>query len=199
MTEPTPQSAYNANVAMLAGIQKSAEEKFDAILTTLGSAFLAMSISYIKDIVPLQESRGLLVLYASWLGFAGTIVATVLSLGFSPRAVAWHVSKLTPHEYPAEGLEKLNPWNKRIAKLNVLSGASFIIAVVLTVIFVVMNTVHWRSAMEKRIPQPGEVSERGFTMPPLQTGVQRPANSPASGGGQAPAPAPPQPSTNGSK
>ncbi|GAA4417005.1 hypothetical protein [Quisquiliibacterium transsilvanicum] len=199
MSEPTPQATYNANLATLASIQKSAEEKYDAILTTLGSAFLAMSLSYVKDVVPLEGSMALWMLYASWVGFAVTIISTVLSLGFGPKAVAWHVSKLKPDEYPPAGLEEQNPWNRRIAKLNIASGASFIIAVVFTVVFVLINTVQLRSAMEKRIPQQGEVSKRGLTIPAMQTGEQKPAESPASGSSEAPAPAPPQPSANGSK
>ncbi len=197
MTELSPQSVYNDNVEALAGIQKSAQEKYDAILTTLGSAFLALSVSFLRDIVPLQEAQSLWLLYLSWVLFALTIVATVLSLGIGPRAVAWQVEKLTPSAYPDPRLPKHNPWNKVIGVLNVLSGASFIIAVLVTVVFVVINTVHWRSEMEKRVPPPSET--KGLTMPPLKTGTPQPANTPAGGGSTTPASGPAQQNTNGAK
>ncbi len=197
MSGQTPEAVYNANIAVLGGIQKSSQEKYDAILTTLASAFLAMSVSFMRNVVPLQDSQFFGLLYASWFGFACTIVATVLSLGLGPKAVAWHVDRLTPNEYPSPHIGKLNPWSKCIGWLNGLSGIAFVTAVVLTVAFVVINTAHWRSAMEKRVPAQGETNQKGLTIPPMQTGVQEPAKAPANSGGQAPAQAPSQPSTNG--
>lgn len=197
MSEQTPQAVYNANIAVLGGIQKSAQEKYDAILTTLASAFLAMSVSFMRDVVPLQDSQLFGLLYASWFGFACTIIATVLSLALGPKAVAWHVDRLKPHEYPSPDLGKLNPWSKCIGWLNVFSGVAFVLAVVFTVAFVVINTAHWRSAMDERVPAQGETNQKGLTIPPMQTGVQKPAEAPANSDGQTPAQAPSQPSTNG--
>jgi hypothetical protein len=197
MSGQTPEAVYNANIAVLGGIQKSAQEKYDAILTTLASAFLAMSVSFMRDVVPLQGSQFFGLLYASWFGFACTIVATVVSLGLGAKAVAWHVGRMTPHKYPSPDLGKLNPWSKCIGWLNVLSGTAFVTAVVLTVAFVVINTSHWRSAMEKRVPVQGETNQKGLTIPPMQTGVQEPAKEPANNGGQAPEQTPSQSSTTG--
>lgn len=195
MSEPSPQSVYNSNIATLAGIQKTAEERYDAILTTLGSAFLALSISFLKDVVPLQDAQCLWLLYLSWGLFAVTIISTVLSLGFGPKAVAWHASNLTPDRYPAPGLERQNPWNKAIGALNGVSGLSFILGVVLTVVFVIINTVQWRSEMDKRVPPHGET--KGLTIPPMQTGTQKPANAPAGDASPPPASSPPQQSSTG--
>jgi hypothetical protein len=199
MNEQTPEAAvYNVNIATLSALQQAAEEKYDAILTTLGSAFLALSVSFVKDVVPLAEARWAWVLYLSWVSFAATIMVTVISLGASSYAVAWHVRQLSPREFPPEGLEERNPWSRAIRRLNLLAGVAFLLGVLCTVVFAVSNTVNWRSNMEKRIPQASEKVQKGLTMPPMQTGTPNPAPAPA--GGTAPAAPPPaQTPSGGSK
>jgi hypothetical protein len=192
-------TVYNANITTLSALQKAAEEKYDAILTTLGSAFLALSVSFVKDVVPLAEAQWAWVLYLSWLSFAATIMVTVISLGMSSYAVAWHVRQLSPGAFAPEGLEKKNPWSRAIQRLNLFAGAAFLLGVLCTVVFAVSNTVHWRSNMEKRVPQSSEIEQRGLTIPAMQTGTTRPASSTGGTAPATPAPAPAQNSGSGSK
>lgn len=197
MSEQTTEAmAYNANIAVLASLQRSAEEKYDAILTTLGSAFLALSITFLKDVVPLAEARWLWVLYLSWASFAATIMVTVASLGMSSHAVSWHVQRLSPMEFAPQGLEKLNPWNRAIQRLNLFAGGAFLLGVLCTVVFAVSNTVHWRTNVDKLNPQ---TVKKGLTIPALQTGTTKPATPSAPAAPQAPSQAPTQNSGNGSK
>ena len=196
MSEQTPEAmAYNANIATLsASLQRSAEEKYDAILTTLGSAFLALSVTFLKDVVPLAEAQWMWVLYLSWASFAGTIMVTVASLGMSSYAVSWHVRRLSPTEFAPQGLEKENPWNKAIKHLNLFAGGAFLLGVLCTVVFAVSNTVHWRTNMAKLTPQ---TVKKGLTVPALQTGTTKPATPPAPAP-QTPASAPAQQPGNSS-
>lgn len=200
MSEQTPEATvYNANITTLSALQKAAEEKYDAILTTLGSAFLAFSVSFVKDVVPLAEVQWAWVLYLSWLSFAATIMVTVFSLGMSSYAVAWHVRQLSPREFAPEGLEKKNPLSRAIQRLNVFAGAAFLLGVLCTVVFAVSNTEHWRSNMEKRVPQSSGIEQKGLTIPAMQTGTTRPASSTGGTAPTTPAPAPAQNSGSGSK
>lgn len=197
MSQLTPEAAYSANIATLVGIQKSAQEKYDAILTTLGSAFLALSMSFVTDPVLLQGGRQFWLLYFSWLGFGVTIISTVLSLGIGPKAVEWHASRLTPDQFPNQGLANCNPWNQAIKVMNMASGISFVTAIVLTIVFVGINIENWRDAMGKPMSQQENVQQKGLSIPPMQT--QEPASSPASGSVPTPAPSPTQQGSTGTK
>ncbi|MCP5279463.1 MAG: hypothetical protein H6935_14075 [Thiobacillus sp.] len=182
----TPQAIYNKNVETLGAIQKAAEEKYDAILTTLGSGFLALSATFIKDVVPLETAQWLWVLYLSWVAFGLTIILTVISLGAGYSAVQWHMGRLSPKEYPNQDELQRNPWSRAIRYMNIFSGVAFILGVVLTVTFVVSNIVYWRSTMEKRIPSQTEVLQKGLTIPHMQTGTTQQGssgNTSQSGGG----------------
>lgn len=173
----TPQAVYNRNVDTLGAIQKASEEKYDAILTTLGSGFLALSVTFIKDVVPLETAEWLWLLYLSWFAFGLTIILTVTSLGAGYSAVQWHLRHLRPDEYPNPDVLRRNPWSHAIRCMNVSSGAAFILGVVLTVTFVVSNITYWRSNMEKRILTQSDVMQKGLTIPHMQTGTNQPSSS----------------------
>src|ERR1700683_2167793 len=58
---------------------QSSTDSYDQSLLTLSSGVLALSIAFIKDIVPLQDVVWLGLLYVSWAAFAFCILATVVS------------------------------------------------------------------------------------------------------------------------
>src|SRR5271156_6345627 len=58
---------------------QSSTDSYDQSLLTLSSGVLALSMAFIKDIVPLQDAMWLWLLYVSWGAFAFCILTTVVS------------------------------------------------------------------------------------------------------------------------
>lgn len=116
-------------------------ESFDKALLTLSSAFLGLSITFIKNIVALESASSIWVLYLSWALFAVTIVLTVLSFMYGQYVI--RQLKLGAKKYFIERDTSVNDLSERlsenIVKFNLATGTSFIIAVLTITIFVVIN------------------------------------------------------------
>ncbi len=73
---------------------QSGSDEFDKSILTYSSDALGVSVAFIKDIVPLANANGLLLLYGSWITFGLAIVTTVLSFQLSVKAQKTHVDHL---------------------------------------------------------------------------------------------------------
>ena len=58
----------------------SNSESFDKAILSLSSAGLAISLSFIKFIVPIEDAIYILCLYIAWICFGFAIISTILSL-----------------------------------------------------------------------------------------------------------------------
>lgn len=122
--------------------QRSNSEKYDASILTLSTTFLGLSLALIKEIVHINGAKHVSLLYCSWALFCGAIVFTVLSFLVSQLAIDkqldyaynYYIKKLDEYRYKKSSLE---------CALNVVnwgSGMFFIMAVLLTALFVAVNT-----------------------------------------------------------
>lgn len=122
--------------------QRSNSEKYDAAILTLSTTFLGLSLAIIKEIVNIDGAKHVSLLYCSWALFCGAIVLTVLSFLVSQLAIDkqldyaynYYIKKLDEYRYNKSGFE---------CALNVVnwgSGMFFIMAVLLTALFVAVNT-----------------------------------------------------------
>ncbi len=121
--------------------QISNSENFDRSILTLSTSGLGISLAFIKDLVPLSTAHLKEALMLSWLLFAIAIISIMGSFITSQKAIMTQIDY--SHKYymqrDEEYLTKTNPWSAATIRLNYLAGASFILAISLTITFSVYN------------------------------------------------------------
>jgi hypothetical protein len=113
--------------------------EYDKQLLTLSSGFLAVSLAFIKDVVPLKDAEYLFLLYSSFALLASCIILVLFSYQFSISGQLkakdyWENERNhgTPQAFPH--------WHAECIKwLNRFSGVFFGIGVLLVVFFVILN------------------------------------------------------------
>jgi hypothetical protein len=147
------------------------QAEYDKQLLTLSSGFLAVSLAFIKDIVPLHSAELLWILYLSFVSLALCIVSVLFSYQFSIaglfKAKAYWDNMLAgkkdtkfPYTYA-----------DRIKVVNKASGILFLLGVSSLVIFVILNLGREATMPNKwsltqdgsyiRVPPSGEKVEKG--------------------------------------
>src|SRR5580692_9406356 len=66
---------------------KSGTESFDKYMLTFSSGALALSLAFIKDVVPLGRAVWITSLIGSWIAFVLCILVTLMSFQFSIKAL----------------------------------------------------------------------------------------------------------------
>lgn len=119
----------------------SSSENFDKSVLTFSSAGLALSVGFLKDFVPIRLAAVPWALYTSWILFTLATCATMLSFLVSSRALA--EQKNLAYVYYVErdesAFQRDNRWDRLTRLLNYISGGSFLLAMVLTVVFISIN------------------------------------------------------------
>jgi hypothetical protein len=123
--------------------QLSNSENFDKSVLTLSSAGLGFSLAFIKDIVPVADAVHPWLLYVSWVGFAIAIVSTLISFHTSQKAIDRHLEYAEEYylQGKRESANKRSGWARATHWLGLLSASVFVLAVVLTILFVGLNLV----------------------------------------------------------
>lgn len=198
MTEPPETSdeirkVYADHVAEINKREVSSSENFDKAVLTFSSAGLALSVGFLKDFVPIQSASAPWTLYWSWALFTAATCATIISFLVSSKAL--DAQKRRAHAYYLEGdddaLKRGNVWDRGTRVLNYTSGGAFLLAMVLSVVFISINLEKGSAMKDSNTQHTGgyaELLKKGLTVPTMQQ-VQRPPVQPASGQ-TAPAPAP---------
>jgi len=119
----------------------SNSERYDRAILTLSTGALGLSITFIKDVVPITLVKDLYLLITSWWLFGVAIILTVISFAVSQYAIK--VQLFFAQQYYLNGkveyASKRNYAARTTDWLNNLSGIVFLVAVVLTIIFVSIN------------------------------------------------------------
>jgi hypothetical protein len=76
---------------------KSGTEAFDKNMLTFSSGALALSLAFIKDVVPLSKAIWLASLIGSWIAFVICILITLFSFRFSIKALEKTIPALAEH------------------------------------------------------------------------------------------------------
>ncbi|MBE0548370.1 MAG: hypothetical protein IH627_12135 [Rubrivivax sp.] len=176
---------YADHVAEINKREVSSSENFDKAVLTFSSAGLALSVGFLKDFVPIQSATAPWTLYWSWALFTAATCATIISFLVSSQAL--EAQKGHAYAYYMQGdddaLKRGNAWDRGTRVLNNTSGGSFLIAMVLSVVFISIN-LETGSAMKDSNTQhsdsSAELLKKGLTVPTMQL-VQRPPAQPASG------------------
>jgi len=120
---------------------QTTSDDFDKNLLAVSSGALGLSLSFIKDIVPLDKALYLFVLYFSWCSFALAILITIASYLFALAALRTHLKILD--EYYRDGEEatrtKANGFTKLVRATRYAAGGAFLLGLLLTLVFCIVN------------------------------------------------------------
>jgi hypothetical protein len=119
----------------------SNSESFDKAILSLSSAGLAISLTYIKSIVPIEEAVYVKWLYATWILLGLSIISTITSFMTSQSSLK--VQLKIAKDYYIDGnqdaINKENLYETATKLLNWVSGVIFISAIVSVIIFSIAN------------------------------------------------------------
>lgn len=141
-------------------------QAFDKAILALASTFLALSIGFIKDFVPLHLAVFLELLVFSWAALAGSILFTMGSFLLGQKSALTQLDYAEQY-YLNEKSEYLNKRNRatRYAKrIDILSATLFGLAVVATIAFAILNLEGAKTVARQKHPAQGAF---GKSMTPL--------------------------------
>jgi hypothetical protein len=151
---------------------KSGSENFDKYLLTFSSGALGLSLSFIKDVVPLKEAIWIPWLIASWVAFLLCILVTLFSFRVSIRAL----EKMVPHlnEFYLEGkVDAFNKhledrWTKAVDWCAYGGIILFVLGLIFTMMFVGANIREAKQMSENdNRPKPIRVDRMDFGFKPV--------------------------------
>lgn len=186
----------------------SQSESFDRYLLTLSGGALGLSITFLKDVVPLHNAVCIPLLIISWLCFIFCILITLVSFRLSIHALERTVPYL--NEFYLEGnAEAFNKhlesvWTKAVGWCAYAGIFFFVLGLFFTMLFVSANLLGGKAVSQENVTKvvsSGDVGKgvKPPSMVPLQEGVKpapmTPVQStpaPTQPTQTKPAPAPPQ-------
>lgn len=148
----------------LVAAQMKNAEQFDRSVLTLSSAFLAISMGFMRDVVIAGEALHRWMLLTSWGLFALTIITTLFGLLYGQNVL----KKLIDGAYKFYILKDKNAYKiseklpPRITILNWFVGFLFLFAVSFTVLFVILNSMETEMTDESKILETGEVLKKSI-------------------------------------
>ena len=112
---------------------QSGSDSYDQSLLTVSSGALALSLAFIKDVVPLKEAHYMWMLFASWFAFASCILSVIASYRQSVKVQIPAIEEARRVLFSEECDEPENEVEKRridkarttLTFLNNCSGADF--------------------------------------------------------------------------
>jgi len=116
-------------------------DAFDKAVLALSTVFLGLSIGFLKDFIPLHLAQWQGVLVFSWLALVASVVLTVVSFFLGQQAALTQLEYAQQYylEEKDEYLTKKNPQAIAAEWVDRVSAGAFVLAVVATVLFVVVN------------------------------------------------------------
>lgn len=141
-------TAFNQINEHLLGLRQSSLEKSDELIIALSSAFLALSIGFIKEIVPLERSILMPVLVISWISFFAATAVNFFSHTLARQANENQIE--CARLYFLEGRSKyVNPEINKATRATELwnrwAAILLMMGLVLTLIFVSVNVLREQS------------------------------------------------------
>jgi hypothetical protein len=120
---------------------RSSSSEYDKNILALSSAALGLSLTFMKDIVPLKDITHRYSLYASWMLFAASVLAVIFSFQLSIWAHFKHLENIDDYYlYKVKSaLSRKNKWSTPLEIFNVASGLLFFAGLACSVYFVIVN------------------------------------------------------------
>jgi hypothetical protein len=108
-------------------IRDYAEEQFDKLIVYLSSGGLILTIGFVKDVIPIEESSCKYLLLLTWVAFAVSLFTMLFSHRSSLRSMDLELNN-------EDGKSEF--WNNVTKILNWVGMFVFIIGVVLFIIYI---------------------------------------------------------------
>jgi hypothetical protein len=120
---------------------QSSTDSYDQGLITLSSGILALSIAFIKDIVPLEHAIWLVLLYVSWIAFGLCILTTVISFQVAIATQREHLENCWKFYIGREDSyrDKRGKYSRALTGCTILAGGLFVLALACTIVFAIGN------------------------------------------------------------
>lgn len=120
------------------------QEDFDKVLLTIATGGLVLSLGFIEKIVNLPTARCTALLVLSWVGFVIGLVAALASHWSATEACLAAINAIDQDlasKPPTEAEKKAEQLRKKTMGINIVSGLSTVVGVVLLVWFAGVNTL----------------------------------------------------------
>ncbi len=173
---------------------KSASEHTDKAIMSLSAGALALSMAFLKDIVPLKDAIDLPLIITGWCAFGSSIACVLLSQYESRKAIEVQLQRLESHiTQDHENADKPNHHTDWTSRLNLIAGTLFLTGLILIILFTTFNVRRF-SKMTNRIVTPD--GTRGYAPAQLPSNPKpdagyTPPSVPKPSTGQAPFTSPP--------
>jgi hypothetical protein len=160
----------------------SSSENFDKSILTYSSGGLAISLTFLKDFIPIAKSDYLFLLYGSWIFFTAATVLTTISFSLAYKQNEKSIGYA--YKYIIEGNEcfqnKMSWQGYALKYFNFAAGFSFVTAIISTSLFVALNFKGAEQMTQKKVL--GTYAEDGMPSPLMKNlpPTANKANSPAS-------------------
>lgn len=121
--------------------QLSNSEKYDAAILTLSMAALGVSMTFISSIVHLEIALCRWLLILSWSLFTLSIISVIISFQVSNKGIETNIGYAEKYYLNNDSsyFDRENKWSNATTKINMISGATFIFAIVCTILFITIN------------------------------------------------------------
>jgi hypothetical protein len=152
-TQPTDEDfkrrweLFNEHKRQVWADMQSGSDNYDQSLLTLSSGALALSLAFIKDVVPLKDAHNVWMLFASWFAFAACILSVIASYKLSVKVQESAIEEARKAYFGDDANDsgsdvEQKKYERRKHALdfcNNFSGGSFIIGFLLTILFAIIN------------------------------------------------------------
>ncbi|MCC4819889.1 hypothetical protein LMH81_25525 [Vibrio lentus] len=128
-------------------------EGYDKAVLSLSASGLALSLTAIRFITPLEKSSYLLLIQASWFLFLITVISSIIAYQISNKAISKQLE--IAERYYIQALvsaeAESNPYLKFNSYLNITTGIFFCFAITFVVLFVTLNIENQTMSNKKTI------------------------------------------------
>jgi hypothetical protein len=132
----------------------SNSENYDKSILMYATGALALSLSFIKDIVPLKDAVYLGFLEVSWLFWICSIFSVLASFVLALKAseLQRDLAYRYYHQDDEAAFNEKNKWVKYVKWANIASGSLFVLGAVATMLFVWINIEHDKRILPNEVP-----------------------------------------------
>lgn len=141
---------------------KESYTQADNLVLTLSSALLGLSISFVKDVVPIQRIVSLPSLITSWILLSASILVILFSYFAAQSENATQIDY--GHEYfvnrKEEFFNKKTRWSGWTVRCNRVAATCFVLGLALTIYFMSVNFSQERNYHEREQAKSGNQNPR---------------------------------------
>ena len=124
--------------------QQASSDSFDNNLLTFSAAALGLSITFLKDVVPLDQVEWIATLYCSWVCFSMCALVTIASFQIAVQVQKVHAKSIAAYylEGDLDAFSRSSCWHKMLPACMTVGSIFFCLGITLTIIFTANNISH---------------------------------------------------------